>query len=384
MEVEKSMNTAKVLRHVNVRNCLRLLRDKGPMSRADLARELGTTRTTVGYAIAELEAEGLVARAGNMGGESKGRPGLPVSLNPSGAYFYGVEVEDDHFTIALVDFSLKKQASIRADCDLKTITPEELCGAITQKTEVLVPGTVLGRLFGLGISMPGIITPSGRVTIPGNRRWLDVPLQSMLENAVPDGQVIRCSNDAVAFALGHSGQLSALDKEDVFFVLLTPAGIGSVRMRNGFVDRGVQGIAGEIGLIQMEPRSGGPGRNFQQMAHSLLPQAIVIQAKAGSSESVDTEALAPWAEVMAQGLLDSIYLLDPARVVVMGALAPLFDRVGEQIHGHLREWMMPGLKLPEIRVLSSGPETALMGAAALVREELFALPQIGDAGRAAG
>lgn len=384
METEKPMNTAKMLRHVNVRNCLRLLRDKGPMSRADLARELGTTRTTVGYAIAELEAEGLVTTTGNAGGESKGRPGLPVSLNPAGAYFHGVEVEDDHFTVALVDFTLTKLASLRVDFDLAANTPEDLCQAITQKTKELVSGVAPDRLLGLGISMPGIITPSGRVTIPGSRRWSDIPFQSMLEDAAPDGRIIRCSNDAVAFALGHSDQLSATDKDSMFFVLLTSAGIGSVHMRNGVVDRGVQGIAGEIGLIQMESSSAGAGRNFQQMAQSLLPKAIANRAKAGLLDEIDTRALAPWAEVIARGLLDAIYLLDPARIVVMGALAPLFCRVGEQVRGHLRDWMMPGLRVPEIRVLSSGPETALMGASALVREELFALPQIGETGRASG
>ncbi|WP_416910295.1 ROK family protein [Paracoccus sp. (in: a-proteobacteria)] len=378
------MNTAKMLRHVNVRNCLRLLRDTGPMSRADLARALGTTRTTVGYAIAELEAEGLVTTTGNAGGDSKGRPGLPVSLNPAGAHFHGVEVEGDHFTVALVDFTLTKLASLRADFDLATNTPEDLCQAITQKTEELLPAAAPGRLFGLGISMPGIITPTGRVTIPGSRRWSDVPFQSMLEDAAPDGRIIRCSNDAVAFAMGHSGQLSAPDKDNMFFVLLTPAGIGSVHMRNGVVDRGVQGIAGEIGLIQMAPGSGRPGRNFQQMAQSLLPPEIANRAKAGLLDEVDTAALAPWAEVIARGLLDAIYLLDPARIAVMGALAPVFSQVGDQIQGHLRDWMMPGLQVPEIRVLSSGPETALMGAAALVREQLFALPQIGETGRATG
>lgn len=39
--------------------------------------------------------------------------------------------------------------------------------------------------------------------------------------------------------------------------------------------------------------------------------------------------------------------------------------------------MMAGLTVPEIDVAAPLPEAAVMGAAALVREDLFALPRLG-------
>lgn len=373
------MNTARLLRHVNVRNCLRLLRDKGPMSRADLARELGTTRTTVGYAIAELEAEGLVTTAGTSGGATKGRPGTAVKLDPAGAYFFGVEVELDHFTIVLADFTLRRVAMSKAACDLPAMAPEALCRAIVAEADDMVKEPQRGKVFGLGVSMPGIITPAGRATLPEVPRWSDVPLQSVLEAAAPRDWVVRCCNDAVAFALGHADRLAASEKEDLFVVLLTTGGIGSVRMRNGAVDRGVQGIAGEIGLIHPEPREGGRGRTFQHIALSQLPRQLLADPSAPDLPWQDWEAaIGRWAETMARGLLDAIYLLDPAKIVIVGALAPAFDRAKDRVAGHLRDWMMPGLAVPEIVVEATGPEAALIGAAALVREDLFALPRIGE------
>jgi predicted NBD/HSP70 family sugar kinase len=372
------MNTASVLRHVNVRNCLRLLRDRGPLSRADLARELGTTRTTVGYAIAELASEGLVKSAGNTGSTTGGRPGMAVKLDPQGAYFYGVSIETDHFTTVLADFVLERQAMARTACDLEATAPEDLCRAIVRSAENLASGFVGQRVFGLGVSMPGIITPAGRVILPGSATWSDVALQAMLEDAAPGGWVIRCCNDAVAFALGHADRLTASDKQDLLVVLLTRGGIGSVRMRGGVVDRGVHGIAGEIGLIHMEPHAGEQGRTFQSVALSILPGRALSDPGAPDSLWQDCEdALGQWAETMARGLLDAIYLIDPAKIVIMGALAPLFDRVGDRIRGHLRDWLMPGLSVPEIDVVAPQPDAAVIGAAALAREDLFALPRIG-------
>jgi predicted NBD/HSP70 family sugar kinase/biotin operon repressor len=374
------MGTARVLRDANVRSCLRLLRDKGPLSRAELARELGTTRTTVGYAIAELEKDGLVRAAGNASGRTIGRPGVAVMLEPSGAYFLGVEVEADRFTIVLADFMLQRKAFRRFPWELATAAPMDLCRAIAGEAGGLATGRVLDRISGLGVSMPGIITPAGRVILPGLPNWSDVPLQGILEDLVPDGWVVRCCNDAVAFALGHTDRLAASEKEDLFVLLLARGGIGSVRMRSGVVDRGVQGTAGEIGLILREPLPGGRGRTFQQVALSLLPSAAVVDPGAPDLPWHDwDDAIGRWAEAIARGLLDVIYLLDPAKVVVMGALAPLFERARDRIDGHLAAWLMPGLKAPEIDVVAPLPEAAVMGAAALVREELFAMPRIGEA-----
>jgi predicted NBD/HSP70 family sugar kinase len=80
---------------------------------------------------------------------------------------------------------------------------------------------------------------------------------------------------------------------------------------------------------------------------------------------------------MAVGLLDAIYLLDPARIVIMGPLAEAFERVGPRVVALLREQLAPGLRLPDLKVAATSRDAGLMGAAALVRGELFALPRLG-------
>lgn len=269
---------------------------EAPRSRADLARELGTTRTTVGYAVAELAAAGLV-KSVSSASMTGGRPSLSVELDPQGAYFYGVSVESDHFTIALADFGLERQAIVRTPCELEATAPEDLCRAIVCSARNLASACGEPRVFGLGVSMPGIITPAGRIILPGSGTWSDVALQDMLEEAAPASWVVRCCNDAAAFALSHANRMVESDKRDVLFILLTRTGIGSVRMRGGAIDRGVRGIAGELGLIHMEPRAGGQRRTFQSVALSMLPPAALSEPEAPNLTRGELEgALGCWAE----------------------------------------------------------------------------------------
>jgi len=77
------VNTTRLLRDMNARQCLRVLRDKGSLSRADIARELGTTKATVGNAIRELIDSGLVSAADQANDIAHvGRPGANVRLDP--------------------------------------------------------------------------------------------------------------------------------------------------------------------------------------------------------------------------------------------------------------------------------------------------------------
>ncbi len=79
-----------------------------------------------------------------------------------------------------------------------------------------------------------------------------------------------------------------------------------------------------------------------------------------------------WADHLAAGFLNAIWMLDPARIVVSGALAPLYPRVAARV-GSLLERNMNGLSPPPVGVSRYAGE-----AAALMREAIFALPEFGE------
>ena len=67
---------------------MRLLKEKGVLSRAEIARYLGLTRSTVTLVIGELIKERLIAPTGEAFiTQPTGRPGTALQLNGEGAFF---------------------------------------------------------------------------------------------------------------------------------------------------------------------------------------------------------------------------------------------------------------------------------------------------------
>src|SRR5689334_7066138 len=97
------------IRNMNQRRILTLLRREGDLSRAEIARRLALTRSAVTYLADGLLNERLVAEAADdkeMPREA-GRPGVMLSIDPTGNYFLGAEIGVTVMRFTLVDMTLK-------------------------------------------------------------------------------------------------------------------------------------------------------------------------------------------------------------------------------------------------------------------------------------
>ena len=75
------------------------------MSRAEMARRTGLSRSTVSTVVADLVREGLVQEAGEarVSGTSGGRPATPLVLNPATGAVLAVDLAPDLLTAAAFD-----------------------------------------------------------------------------------------------------------------------------------------------------------------------------------------------------------------------------------------------------------------------------------------
>src|ERR1044072_401473 len=90
----------------NQRTVLGLLAGEGPMSRADLVRASGLSRTTVSSLIAELILGGPVADTDDRARPYKGGSGRPpvlVRLSAPAGAVAGVDVGHGHVRVAVAD-----------------------------------------------------------------------------------------------------------------------------------------------------------------------------------------------------------------------------------------------------------------------------------------
>lgn len=92
------------LRAANERLVLSLIRTHGQLSKAQIADLSGLTAQTASVIARSLVEAGLLVVGEPVRGKV-GQPYVPMSLNPDGAMFFGIHVEDSEARLALVNFT---------------------------------------------------------------------------------------------------------------------------------------------------------------------------------------------------------------------------------------------------------------------------------------
>src|SRR5215218_9137870 len=96
------------LESLRERNRLRVidaLRSRGAISRADIARQTGLSRSTVSSLVGDLQAAGLVVEVAAPASPQGGRPPVLVALDQSAGAIVGLDFGHDSLRAAVADLS---------------------------------------------------------------------------------------------------------------------------------------------------------------------------------------------------------------------------------------------------------------------------------------
>jgi predicted NBD/HSP70 family sugar kinase/biotin operon repressor len=392
LATKRTSTTPGLLRHINTARCLRLLRRGATLSRAELARELGLTRATIGSAIGELLEAGLVIDAAERPeGGRLGRPGSGVCLNPKGAYSIGIDISSISLTGVLVDLEMRVVHRInvpvgpRVDDVVKTV--EQI--AQFPARLLTASGVDPSRVQGVCVSAPGLVDHGGRVVVAPFLRWHDVPLKELLSARRELPWPVMVCNDAVAFANAERTVANEKDARNMLLILLTE-GLGGAIVQRGQIFEGAHGYAGEIGHMIMgaSPKAIAT-QTFELLAgyerfrpylpgDRSLEEGLTWLANAGASELTPAlkQVFTEWAQILATGMLNLVYLLDPEKIVLGGPLSVLFPRIAVEVDGLLAANLLHGFTAPPIHVTRFGVDGAAIGAASVVRDQIFSLPRL--------
>ena len=91
------------MRNHNERLVLSLIRQRGPLAKAGLARMSGLSAQTVSVIMRALEADGLLQKGEPVRGKV-GQPSVPMGLDADGAFFLGLKVGRRSAELVLTDF----------------------------------------------------------------------------------------------------------------------------------------------------------------------------------------------------------------------------------------------------------------------------------------
>ena len=376
------------IRDINRQIVLNYVREREPISRAEIARETDLQRSTISAIVEALTAEGLVEEIGE--GESTGgrRPTL-LRLRTKEAIAIGVAITPTCTTVATSDLAgrIVEQKDFLTDPD-----PEKtLQAVITLVREFTIKNK--GSIEAVGVSLPGLVDPStGNAVYVPYFKWRDIPVSKIISTAV--GLPVVIDNDANAVALAELwfGRPEVCDARD-FILVLVAEGVGTGIIFDGQVYRGQRGAAGEFGHMVIGTQAPVPcscGSRDCWEAFSSERAAVARYLKLSGNENgasadfrglVDRAltgevnaraALIETARCLGVGISNLVVGFSPEAVVVGGEIARAWSLIESALTETIEHSVRRGL--PSARILPStlGEKPALRGALSLVLASKFA------------
>jgi DNA-binding transcriptional ArsR family regulator len=190
------------MREMNERGLLEHLRQHGPMSRAQLARETGLSKPTVSQALANLERAGLVRAIGQVSPEGGGRQGILYEPDPTVGYVVGVDIGRSWVRVAVANLAGtivgRREEQNHAGSAEELVDMAARLAHSTVATAKLTWSQVIHTVVGT----PGVLDPpSGGIQFASNLPgWGRPGLVEMLREAL--GSSLSLENDANLAALG--------------------------------------------------------------------------------------------------------------------------------------------------------------------------------------
>jgi predicted NBD/HSP70 family sugar kinase len=350
---------------------LRLIREEGVATRAEIGRVTGLSRPAVALRVNQLIAHGLVAESAD-GPSTGGRPPARLSFNASGGTLLVANLGRSRGQVAVTDLA----GTILAQTDVTTgRTPEAALPVLLTEWAGLLERTGRSSVRGAGIGVPDAVEFAPA-------RWEGVPIGPPITERF--GVPAYLDNDVNIAALGEYQSRFRQETDDLLFVKLS-TGIGAGLISGGRVQRGALGAAGEIGHIPVldgggvrcrcgnldcvEAVAGGAALLARSPGTGDLA-ALVALARAGDPATVTLvrEAGRRIGEVVAA----AVNLLNPAVVLLggdlTGAYEPLIAGVREVVYQRATALATRRLRIEPSRL---GDTAGLIGCAALVLDHIL-------------
>jgi glucokinase-like ROK family protein len=264
---------------------LRLLRDLGPVSRAELGDAVHLSRSKLAVELDRLTEMGLVEPRG-LAASRGGRRSSIVDL-ASGLRFLGIDIGATSVDVALTDAHLSVVEQISEPIDVRN-GPEAVLAVVLELVGKLRAEDSALELHGAGVGVPGPVSfrdgvPVAPPIMPG---WNQYPVRSVLAQHL--GCTVLVDNDVNIMALGemHAGLARSVD--DLLFVKVG-TGVGCGIVVDGNVYRGASGSAGDIGHIRVDDDGpmctcGNVGCLEAHFSGAALARDALEAARSGRSE----------------------------------------------------------------------------------------------------
>ncbi len=391
------------MRKLNKDAVLELVRQAGPISRADLARHTLLSPSTISAITVELIEAQLVRETG-AGLSRGGRRPVLLEFNREAGVVVGVEMGVTHLTVLVTN--LAPDIQVRYEVPFNVAAGPEvgierlvegICAAVSQLART---NGASCRIAGVGVGVPGPVNVANGTLVapPLIPEWDGYPLRTELTTRL--GLPVLIDNDATLGVLGEYTFGAGRDVQALAYVKLG-TGIGCGLICNGEVYRGARGYAGEIGHL-MVAQNGPPcrcgsygcleamagGEAVAQQAKLALkaghrsilatiadPDAITareVAAAAAAGDALGRQILNTAGRLLGIALADLVNLLNPGRIIIGGGLAQAGDSLLAPLRDTVRSQAMRASgQVTEIVPAALGRDSIALGAVAMVLKTIL-------------
>jgi predicted NBD/HSP70 family sugar kinase len=379
------------IRDINKKIVLNYIRDRSPISRADIARETDLQRSTISAIVDDLQKEDLIEEIGT-GASSGGRKPTLLKIKTGIAVAVGVDVTPRKTTIAVADLAgqVLEQETFATSPNMEFMNEQ-----IVQRVENFALKYPKSDLE-VGISVPGIADQmSGQVKFVPYFQWRDWDIAGLIKKKTNLPATVENDANAIALAELWFGR-DEIRKTTNFITVLIGEGIGTGIIFDGQIYRGENGAAGEFGHMivggDTAPVKCSCGsddcweaqasekailaryqcylRKNNMSSESLAFRELISLANNG--EELAQKVFRETAKYLGVGISNLIIGMSPQKVIVSGAITKVWNLISEELE-HISERSVLG-GLPKTMIIAStlGDSPTLIGALSLVLARKFA------------
>lgn len=403
---------------LNSRLVLQAVRVLQPTFRAEVARKTGLKPATVTSIVNDLIGQRLLREvpgapasvapghdAAPPPGGRFGRPPLLLELNGDARRILAIDLEPDHLRVATTDL-LGRILHYAEEPANRFDQPAAVIAQIVRMARVALSTIPKGSLLGIGVSLPGLIDSENGVLLSSTNmpRWKNVPIGSRLEREL--GATVHVERSMHLAALYEKWRNPQQQNRTVVIVSLR-TGVGMSIVHRGQLYAGNSGLSGEIGHTVIDPAgkpcdcgSRGCLETFVsapavaergarlvsdrrspalatavQRGEQITPELIYRLARDGDEgcASVVREV----GRYLGLAIANLINLLAPDEIVIAGAIDTAEDLLLQSIREQVNASALPrSRENVVIRAASEKEKLPLLGAAVMIAQQMFELPEL--------
>ena len=381
----------KLVRSINGRLVLNLIKEYQKISGSELSKITGMRPSTISSLLKELEGKKLIINIGK--GESTyrgGRRPFLWKINNTVAYVIGVDVEIGEVTSVLMD--LDGKVVYKA---VNTFKPKQTKNDLISNIEVSINELFYKscisteKILGMGIAVAGIVDyQTGVIKITDLLPKIDFDISSIFEEKYSFPTFVENNANAASIGAKWVGPASGVNNFITVLIEVGPevGGLGLGIVINGEIYHGFSFCSGELdvrlptitgilGHLRHKMVKGTYFHKFQNQVRKITLQHLVDAAKL--EETVAIQYFQKLGHVIGKAIASPIALLNPELVVITGKIAQIGDPLVQPIR---KEVQLRTLDITNQAVrFGEHPYSSFsvsIGAASLILDDFFKVPTV--------